>query len=414
MFSKVINRYIDTERKGIYNFCFFVAMAIYFPLLLISISYAQPLLGEMGVKIIHYVRILAYIMLLMIVSDHMMRSFVIGLKERKFLPTSELIIIIALVVAFLSAVVSHKSEAFVIMLIISAAIEVKPDTKKFFAGIALIQFVSIILFAVLAVEGVLPDVVRHGYNGQEKHGLGFVYHTFGPMLMLFISMEYIYVRDVKKISIVEIIVLFSLNYLLYKYCGSRNSFYIACMVLMVGTVYRFVPLFMDRLMGLISKLYGVMIAFVMFCSFGVPKLYMKFWHGNVDGYFSTLAARLRLSNEAMEKYHLITAFGQNIEWIGSGMEGDGKVYNFVDNAYLQMLLDFGIIYFALAMMIYVLIIITFKKEKEYMNMIMICLILGLAVIDPRLWVLVFNPFPMLVSLKFEEIVRKNLEKKREQ
>lgn len=391
------------KRKKIYGGLYYISMIIYFPMMLCSISYLQPELGESGMRLLHHARIIAYLILLFIVGDAAMRDFIRGIGNKRFPAPGQQVLIMALFISVLSAYVSKKSEAFVIMLIIAATIDVKPDTKKLFAFIAAMQFASIPVFWYLTVRGFLPDSQEYAVD-LMRHSFGFAYVTFAPMLQLFISMEYIYFRDIRKISLTELGILLTMNVFLYKYCKSRNSMLIFCAVFAATLLYKWMPAIMDRVMALLSKFIGLLMALIFAVSFAGPYIFTHFYKGDVSRELGSLAARFYLSYEAMQRYRVITLFGQKIEWEAPLLSGNKDGYVFVDNAYLHGLLDFGIIYFVLMLLIYVVILRIFRQRKEFMNYFMIVMILCLSVIDPRLWVLVFNPFPMLIAEGHHEMI----------
>ena len=407
MLGKIIDTYVNIDRKRIYIPLYYLAMIIYYPLMLISISYFQPQLGPGGVKIVHYARIIAYLIFLMLFGDGVIKYSLEEIRKNRRLPISQLLLVGMVAISVISAFFSRKSEAFVIMLIIAATVEVKPDTKKLFLVIAGLQFISIIFFWKLSMEGFLPNEVRDLDRGvYGRHNFGFAYVTFAPMLMLFITMEYVYGRTVEKVTLSELAVLGVINYILFRYCGSRNSVIIVFFYLVFVLLYKIFPSISRRLTAFGTKIYGLIIALFLFVSFWGPGLYMKHWKGEVAEELGTLKARLFLSYSAMQRYRVFTLVGQKIEWEAPLLGENKGGYIFVDNAYLHLLLDFGIIFFIVVMIIYLIIIEYFKLRKEYINFVMMMLIVGLSVVDPRLWVLVFNPFPLLFCLGYEETVNK--------
>ena len=399
----IVDKYIGLERKKIYGILYYISMIIYFPMMLCSISYLQPELGESGMRILHYARIVAYLILLFIVGDTALRDLLMGFKNKRFLSEEQLMLMLALGISVLSAYVSKKSEAFVIMLILAATIDVKPDTKKLFALIAALQFASIPVFWNLTVQGFLPDFIND--NGFKlRHSFGFAYVTFAPMLLLFITMEYIYSRDIKKITFTELGILLVTNLFLYRYCISRNSILICLVVLAAAFAYKISPRLMDATLNFFSKFLGLLMAGIFVVSFIGPHMFIHFYRGDISRELGSISARLHLSYEAMQRYRIFTLFGQKIDWEAPLLSSNKDGYVFVDNAYLHGLLDFGIIYFILIILIYMVILRIFRQKKEYMNYFMIVMILCLSVLDPRLWVLVFNPFPMLICEGYEDFI----------
>lgn len=407
MLGKVFDTYLNFNRTGIYTLLYYIAIIIYYPLMLISISYFQPQLGEQGVKIVHYTRILSYMIFLIVVGDGFVKATLEEMSKKKFPPESQIVLVGMLVVSLISAYFSKKSEAFVIMLIIAATVEVKPDTKKLFLLIAGIQFCSIIFFWILTMKGILPNEVRDlGRGVYGRHSFGFAYVTFPPMLMLFITMEYIYGRGVEKVTFTELAVLGIINYILFRYCVSRNSILIVSVYLLCVFMCKCFGRIMEKLIAFGMKLYVGILGLLLSVSFLGPELYMKYWQSDVSEEFGTLTSRFVLSYKAMQRYNVFTLFGQQIEWEAPLLSHSKGDYIFVDNAYLHLLLDFGIVFFIVVILIYIFIIEVFKTRKEYINFVMMMLILALSVIDPRFWVLVFNPFPLLLCLGYEDMINK--------
>ena len=161
---------------------------------------------------------------------------------------------------------------------------------------------------------------------------------------------------------------------------------------------------MDLVMEFFSKFLGLLMAVIFAVSFIGPHIFVRFNKGEVARELGSIAARFYLSYDAMQRYRVFTLFGQKIDWEAPLLSNNKDGYIFVDNAYLHGLLDFGIIYFILMILIYMMILRIFRQRKEYMNYFMIVMILCLSVLDPRLWVLVFNPFPMLICEGYNDFI----------
>ena len=108
-----------------------------------------------------------------------------------------------------------------------------------------------------------------------------------------------------------------------------------------------------------------------------------------------LSGRLQLQQKAIRTYDW-TLFGQKIDWVGNVVRlQTGKEYNYVDNSYMHVGLENGLLYLALALLLYVVIMYrAWKADDLYLIWITI-FIMTISLTEPRLLELTYNPFPLL-------------------
>ena len=116
---------------------------------------------------------------------------------------------------------------------------------------------------------------------------------------------------------------------------------------------------------------------------------------------SLLSGRLRLGYQAIADYG-VTLFGHPIEWIGFALgTAPDKAYNYVDCSYLQVMLEYGVVFLILIVLLYSLAIRKAIAKKRYDLCWILLFILIFSITEPRLADLAFNPFVLAGVLNIE-------------
>lgn len=125
-----------------------------------------------------------------------------------------------------------------------------------------------------------------------------------------------------------------------------------------------------------------------------------------------LSGRLALGKSAILKYG-VSLFGQEITWIGFSLKKDNiynaSGYNYVDCSYLQILLQFGILFLIAVVGIYTVAVYRAVKQGDYYLVWILLIVLLFAITEPKLMYFTFNPFPMMT---FFRLSKPKLEKPR--
>ena len=252
----------------------------------------------------------------------------------------------------------------------------------------------IIVFFMIVISSLLNLIPDWTYPKEQilRHSLGFYYPTITIAFYLMIVLMYVYLRK-NKITIYEIIILQTLNVFLYKYTDGRTSFILATIILV------FVLLKKISIINTILK-NNIFKYILKICCYILPVLSLTFillmvYLYGINNSFSyrlddILSNRIELSYEALKEYK-ITLFGQQIQWKGWGGIGydeninlKGYTYNFVDNSYVRLILDCGVIFTVLVIVGYTSILIKNYKSSNYWNILIIFVILCIAEIEPCL------------------------------
>lgn len=213
-----------------------------------------------------------------------------------------------------------------------------------FAG----TLVGIIPMNVYVGEGAGRIVYRWFYYGQSQ---------FQQAVMLAI-IYYMVLR--KNLTIIEGIILGALNYWAFVYSDSLTGLIIGYAFIAGFLLYRFTKQY-DLLWKIFSVLMMVANVFLVVFSFVIAIMYNpdNVWSQRFDGFFTN---RVHITHALFTEYPQ-SLFGQNID--------NGIIGGVLDNAFADILMEFGIAMFALFIIMYAFTFRKLYKEKEYVK-IMLC------------------------------------------
>ena len=315
---------------------------------------------------------------------------IIKLLYEDFEKKDFIIIAIIAAIVLLNAKYSGKDESsfFILIILLSRHME----NKKIITITMLTQAFALGIMIVLSLANVVPDYV-FTRDGVERHSFGFVYATFAPILMFFISLEYIYLRDT-SMKLIEYIVLFLLNLILFYYTKTRMTFVLICAVLVFFFVFR------NKLNSIMSNsiIAKLQVLFPAIAAVG-SILACYYYDFKNDTWFKIneiVNGRLKLGHNGLLKYG-VTLWGQPIVWIGNNYNKVIGKYNYVDCAYLQMLLSDGVVFLVMILAMYMFLIYRAIKNNDGFLACILVFICVLCITEPRLFVISFNPFPLLAG-----------------
>lgn len=266
----------------------------------------------------------------------------------------------------------------------------------------LIQGLVLFFTVSLSQIGILQDYLFVRNEEHYRHALGFMWTTTAPILFFFFMLIFFYLKkDAVKIYI--ILLLECINGWLYAMTDSRMIFMLSSVFLFFmiiqklnpnrwkwickfSTIYKFLP---EIICGM---------SLLTFLFFDEQKI---FWI-QIN---TILSNRLRLGVSAIKEYGF-SLFGKNIEWIGFTTKTPtietAIGYNYVDSSYLQLSLNYGIVFTIVILIIYSVVIYKAVKKRDYYLVSIVIAILVFSITEPRLMNLAFNPFPLLAFCKLEE------------
>lgn len=268
--------------------------------------------------------------------------------------------------------------------------------------------ISGILFAFIifsAYVGIIENTIRGGI--RNRHYLGFRYALFGSAILYNIISLYIYLRK-QQLKVMEVVFLGTINYWVYEQTDSRLSFGLGMMVLFIAVILKYFPLIFNK-MRLLNR--GMLFAFPICAaiSIGITTAYdsSKAWMELLN---VILGSRLRLGNRAILEWGY-TMFGQNVSWHGWGLDVNGAVselsimdYNYVDCGYLNLVLHYGVIVFAICMIVLTVAMFRGYRKKNYYLLILLTFVALHAMIDDLIIYLYYNTLWFVAAARIESYV----------
>ncbi len=302
------------------------------------------------------------------------------------LKRKELVLALLVFGVFLIGMLStHDTEYFCYILVFLALIGEPGERiirKHFY-----VTAVFLITVVLLSQIGVIEDFTT---ARRSRHFLGFYWTSFPPVLLVFLALDKAYLGK-GRLRPYETLLFVLSGAWLYRMTDSRFSFAAILFVCLFFCLYDAGKEIRRESTCLILLCIP---AFCAVLSIAAGALYSKSssWMRFLD---KMLSQRLQLMHKAMDLYP-IRFFGQVIQWVGYGRYNlSGKGYNYVDNSYVQILLQYGAVLFFLVLCFYTAgIYYGIKKRKPYLCWILsfVCII---SLIEPYLLRFTFNPFVWL-------------------
>lgn len=326
-------------------------------------------------------------------------------------------------IGILFLIIYHFSGKKNLLIMFIALLSLKNTDKNKIIKTALITYIITYSLVILcSLIGLIPDWT---YTRGEtiRHSLGFSYPTITMVYYLMIILMYIYTRK-SKITIYEIIIMEIINVLLYNSTAGRTTYILVTIVLILLVLKK--AKFLDFLLK--KDVFQKMLKG---CCYIIPTLAITFilamsYLYNINDSFAIsmnkmLSNRLQLTCTAFQDYD-VTLFGQDTQWNGWGgfgysenIDTQNYVYNYLDNSYARLILDYGVIFTILVIMGYTIILIQNYKKKDYWMIFIIFIILVLSELEPHLIDFNKNIFvicfiPLLEYKPIEKLAYSNITK----
>lgn len=326
------------------DWLFYIAFVLYWSLSIVWTSMAMPFLTARG-----YILGMAMVMALLLFREAI--CFVAVRKYNRWDYAGLAIVVL------LGYIVNRNESATIAVgyLLIFASREM--DYKKVLRLAIVNTIVGIFCIYFLAMRGYIAYATwREGE--YLRHAFGFTYPLVIPAYLLNIGIMTFVIRE-EKITTVQILFLTVFTFLTYRWCKAELSSGLMVMVLIAMVVVKKWPIILhsqeafwkwtDRMTVCVYPLF-----LVISCALTSNYDSSIQWMNKLD-YWT--GGRLRLPYEALHNYD-IKLWGQEIQFVGAGLDNFGnKVegnYNYVDNAYINLLLRYGVIFCVIALILLVL------------------------------------------------------------
>lgn len=332
--------------------------------------------------------------------------FVIMLKivfcDMKHYKKSNYIKIFILLTIFAISSISSGNRAIIQYFIIILG-SYNLDFNKIAKQVLIWECICVGIIIIFAILKIIPNRIFDRSNSDVKrYSIGFKYATYPALFVWYLTMLYLYVKK-NKIGLFEYILLITINIIMYIVTNSRNELIFSFLIIFISIVYK--KFKMNKIKKIVS--YFAKYSIVIFTVISILCMVLYNPKNNVWKKMNTLASgRLRLSNECMKKYD-IKLFGNKMEWIGlseiyEGEHEDSEFF-YVDNSYINILYNYGIVFLILIIYAYYYVITKEIEKENYFLISILFVIIMHSFIDPQLVKIAYNIFILLfVQIVFDD------------
>ncbi len=272
------------------------------------------------------------------------------------------------------------------------------DFQKILKCTLLVQTVIMAVVIFCSQVGIVEDVMWTT-DTRVRHSLGYDYCAYPAHLLLFMSLIWFCIR--KKITAIEMVIMLALNYLMYVLTDSRADLLLAVIGILGFAVWQ-----IDFKQKWIQVIRAFFVEFG-FVILAIVSIVLQAFYNWDEGFYSVantaLNGRLDYGNRAIQNYGL-TLFGQKVTWVGQGryLADPTLEFNYVDNAYLQMGITYGVIFLILLAIGFYLTGRYLIAHKEYKLSWALLMALAYGVLNAHLCMPVFDVFILLLGCCFKK------------
>ena len=264
-----------------------------------------------------------------------------------------------------------------------------------------VSCIALIIIITSAYVGVIPNHVVHflqNNSPRERVYLGFLYALYPSMLLYNIVSMDLYIHR-KQLTLFRCLWWTALSTLMYWKTDSRLSYFLTLLI-----VISF--LFLKKWPFLVKKfdfVFKMMISSFIICPIVSFGLTLSYSYNNVfiRNLNTILEGRLRLGKNAFQEYD-IKLFGQEIQYIGNGLNANGEtangIYNYVDCFYENILLRYGLIFFILVIIFFTSCLSIAYKKKNYHLIILLTVLAVHGIIDDLVLYVYYNTLWLLIGI----------------
>lgn len=297
------------------------------------------------------------------------------------------------ILSIITCIISIKSDSRLLiqyLILIIGAYRIKFD--KIVKYVLIGESFTILIIIILGIIGIFPNYA-FGRNNQDvvRYSLGFEFTSYPAIFIYYITMLYLYYRK-EKTKIIEYVILVAINVIIYKLTNTRMEIICSMSIILITLIHnKFKTLWFQKLLKFSAKylmIFLVIFSILFACIYTPSNPIMAMFN-------KALSGRLNLAEKGMNTFG-ITLFGNKIEWVTTTKiengEYDSKQLNYVDNGYLNIMYNYGII--MLVLIIYGFYKIAKKENDTYLC----CFIIILAIhsfVTPQLLQIVYNIFILL-------------------
>lgn len=297
----------------------------------------------------------------------------------------------------LIAVMSREYYLFDIALLMIAARSV--DLRRLLKAFLVVTAILTSLTVGSAILNIIESPVFTTAT-RIRYALGFNWPSFLPHLFFFFTMSVVVVKK-ERFNHYWVIGFWTLNAIVYLFTDTRNAFYLSTLFLVFVCLFNTVAFFKKW----VIKFSPLLIFSFVLASLSIILVSLFYDRVAVlEKVNLVLSNRLHLANNAFHEFG-VTALGRPIKMIGNvslHMEPSIKhgKYNYVDSAYIQILVIHGWLYFGMLITLLTLALRYLLSVKSYYWFFALVFVAIHAMVDPQLLMMWYSPLLLVVGKVF--------------
>lgn len=281
----------------------------------------------------------------------------------------------------------------VFMLLIFLALY-KVDVRDALLLQASIQLSCLFMTFLLCILGIFPNVEIFDH-GKMRYGMGFNYVTLAGELFFAFSLAFFYLRN-EKIKMIEAVCIIGIFSIIYFYTDSRTTVVMGIVLSLVMNLMKYIcrPL-KDGI--LVRLFYGGIPIYIALFSWALQLYYNGHCtQVSMQKLNKILNGRLQWAKQSIEEYG-INALGSDIHWVDNTSNLIRQRYNFVDNSYIKLVLDYGWIVGIVFLILYLYVMSCKIKEANRYACVLLSVSLLYVFMTPVLADFRLNPLLLLAG-----------------
>lgn len=265
----------------------------------------------------------------------------------------------------------------------------------------LISGITIAVIVGLALGGVIENY-PFTRGDKIRWGLGFRWTTLLSHYYLNLVMVYFYIRKT-RITAIELVAVLTIDFLIYHATNSRNSFILVLVIVAAAILYRSSSKTLRLKMNPLKKMFAQYAPIILVIGFFAASAAYSPESTLLRNANEVMSNRLQQTHESIQRYGL-KPFGSEIEWAAKGVIDMGEDapsnkqgdVNYVDNSFIELLLNEGYIPFLFVMGWIIAAGAWAAKHEGWFVCLCLFVIALHSTLDPQLLLVEYNTFLFLI------------------
>ena len=299
-------------------------------------------------------------------------------------------------IIFLAFILSWLESGYAAVLDIGLLMIAAKDID--FDKIVMTYFIESLIFLVIVVIsvklGIIDNLVTSRQDSMvERNSYGFIYATEFAATIVWIIISYIYIyRNEYKIS--NIVVCCIGAYITYFKADARMSTIILVSILIFELGLKKFSFLKNKLFTIIIQ---ILAKYSMFICALVSFLLTIFYNSSSNSMNKLnvlFTGRLELQHMGFLDYGF-KMFGQRVDMVGMSIDYANSIiknYFYIDNAYIQMGMRYGIIFILIMSIVFFMTEKNAIKNRDYIYLYLLIILAINGLVEQHIFLIAYNPF----------------------